>query len=141
MPLTIEQLKETREFISLTPKQRAFVIAYITNGGDRVAAVYASYSVSKDINANIMSYNLLSNPRIADVLDAYWQAESDEIVLKRLQRLMRKRKVDLGLIQAYRLYLSLKRTVETQNQKPGTPTPADQPKQEDDFLLDEFENQ
>ena len=65
--LTLDQLQREKVFLCLTPRQQRLVIAYLTNGHDKIAAIKSAFDC-KSSSVRIMSYNYFNKRQIVAVL-------------------------------------------------------------------------
>jgi phage-related baseplate assembly protein len=106
--MTLEELQKTREFQQLTPKQRLFVSAYcdfgLSSGDyDSVEAAHIAYATRNKEVARVMSYSLLQNFRIIEVLNLHFGMTPNEEFLVQLNRAIRNKKVTPSQVQALRV--------------------------------------
>jgi hypothetical protein len=71
--VTVEELKARPEFVTLgTDQQREFVVAYCTNGADRIKAAESAYAVNDDKSALATANRNLRHPAIKRLITAYY---------------------------------------------------------------------
>jgi hypothetical protein len=71
--MTIEDLKSRPEFVTLgTDQQREFVVAYCTNGADRIKAAESAYAVNDDKSALATANRNLRHPAIKRLITDYY---------------------------------------------------------------------
>src|ERR1700733_3931634 len=68
--MTLEQLHTRPEYLKLTPKQKKFINAYLSNGYDAPAAALSAYSV-KEKNARVQAQQVLGNSKIKLCIATY----------------------------------------------------------------------
>jgi hypothetical protein len=106
MPLA--ELEKLPEYQKLTPKQQLFIATY-TEGGlvdgnyDAVAAVMTAYQCKSIEVARVMSYTMLANIRIIEVLNRHFGREPKEQFLLDLDRAIRNNRLTNAQLQALRL--------------------------------------
>ena len=106
--LTLEELESTQEYQRLTQKQQLFVATYIEGGlldgqYDAIAATRTAYKCKSAEVARIMSYSILANIRIVEVLNRHFNVEPIEEFLRTLDRAIRNKKLTQAQISALHL--------------------------------------
>lgn len=106
--ISVEALKKTPEFQRLTAKQQLFVETYCGGGMidgiyNAVGATMVAYRCKSMEVARIMSYSLLANIRIVEVLARHFNAEPIEDFLVELNRAIHNKKLTLAQLQALKL--------------------------------------
>lgn len=106
--LTVDQLRVTPEFQKLTQKQRLFVATYVASGlldgnYDAVVATRTAYQCKNLETARIMSYSLLGNIRIIEVLNMHFNRNATEEFMILLNRAVNNKHVSMAQIEALRL--------------------------------------
>jgi len=106
--LTLEELQMTPEYQRLTRKQQLFVATYVAGGlldgqYDAVEATRTAYKCKTVENARVMSYSLLQNIHIVEVLNRHFNVEPIEEFLRTLDRAIQNKKLTQAQISA--LYL------------------------------------
>ena len=81
--LSLEEIQGLAEYQRLTQKQQLFVATYCAGGlldgrYDAVSATHTAYQCKSREVARIMSYSLLQNMRIVEVLNRHFNAEPIE---------------------------------------------------------------
>lgn len=110
--LTLDELRETSEFQQLTLKQQLFVATYVETGMstgkyDPIAAVQQAYVCKNPESARVMSYAMMGNIRIVQVLNRHFNAEPIEDFIKQIDRAIRNRKLSIAQIEALKLKAGL----------------------------------
>jgi hypothetical protein len=136
----------TREFLSLTPKQQAFVLAYLENGYSATQATLTAYDCKDEFTASKFAYQLMGRASIIVVLSLFFADSPEDAFLQHVWRLILKGRIDQATATAIRTYaamLNLKgrhittelfrptRTPKKSEPSPEPPTPAHS-------ILDEF---
>jgi hypothetical protein len=106
--LTLEEVKATQEYSILTGKQQFFVEAYCSSGIDTgtydpVEATFIAYKCKSREVARIMSYSLMQNIRIVEVLNRHFNREPLEEFLVQLNRAIQNKKLTVAQLQALKL--------------------------------------
>jgi hypothetical protein len=81
----------SERFRVLTPRQQVFVLAYLGNG-DALASVQRAFKCTNERSANIRSYAVLANKRVADCIAEFLGKSELEIQIDALRRELRKSK-------------------------------------------------
>jgi len=95
----LSEIEKTSEFQRLTKKQKLFLATYL-QGGDAVEAVLAAYQCADWSTARRMSYTLLKNVKIAEVLNLHFCPEPLEKFIAVLNRAIRNKKLTLAQFKA-----------------------------------------
>jgi hypothetical protein len=69
-----EAMRASEPWKRLTVQQRAWVTAYVSNGGDHLAATRTAYRCSSEKTAQCMSYEVRKHP---DIVETLFYAKSD----------------------------------------------------------------
>ena len=106
--LTVEQIQETQEYLRLTQKQQLFVATYCGGGlldgnYDAVAATRTAYQCKSMEVARIMSYSLLQNIRIIEVLNRHFGVTPIEEFLVQVNRAINNRNLTQAQMDALKL--------------------------------------
>ena len=106
--LTVEQLQETQEYQRLTQKQQLFVATYCAGGlldgkYDAVAATRTAYQCKSAEVARIMSYSLLQNIRIVEVLNRHFGVTPIEEFLVQVNRAINNKHLTTAQMDALKL--------------------------------------
>lgn len=106
--LGLDELEQTQEYQSLTPKQRLFCATYCAGGllngvYDPVAATQTAYVCKNAESARVMSYALMSNIRIVEVLNLHFNSEPVEQFIVQLNRAIRNKNLTQAQLWALRL--------------------------------------
>lgn len=106
--LPLSELEKTREYQRLTPKQKLFVATYCEGGlvdgnYDAVAATQTAYGCKSLEVARVMSYTMMQNMRIIEILNRHFNAEPIEDFLIQLERAIHNKKLTVAQLQALRL--------------------------------------
>jgi hypothetical protein len=101
--LTLDQLRETQVFMTMSIKQKRFIEAFISNGGDRIAAVETAYDTKDRKNARILSYQVFSSLNVIACLAAYYQDKPLDLFKAEVLRAYRSRKLTVAQVYALRL--------------------------------------
>ena len=144
--LTLPELKLTREFLSLTPKAQAFVLAYLENGYNATQATLSAYDCKDEFTASKFAYQLMGRASIVVVLSLYFADSPEDAFLQHVWRLILKGRIDQATASAIRTYaamLNLKgRHITTELfRNPATPKksePSPEPPAPEHCFLDEF---
>lgn len=75
--MTLEELKVDPRFITLAPSRREFVLAYCTNGADKVAAAKASSDVTTEESAISKANTVLRDPQIRALVNVFYDRTED----------------------------------------------------------------
>lgn len=102
--LSLDELKETAEFIECTDRERMFVATYISNGHDGVHAVRTAYNCKNDDSAKKMAYRLMAHIRIIMVLARHRGEAPKSLFLRLLRRASYNRGMSASQLHAFRLY-------------------------------------
>ena len=105
--LTLPELKLTREFLSLTPKQQAFVLAYLENGYNATQATLSAYDCKDEFTASKFAYQLMGRPSIVVVLSLYFADSPEDAFLQHVWRLILKGRIDQVTASAIRTYAAM----------------------------------
>lgn len=105
--LSFEELRETREYQQLTPKQQLWVATYTSNGYDAVAATRTAYAVRSAENARVLSYAMLGNIKIIAILNIHFGVSPTEELLTAIDRAIRNKKITLAQVYALRTKLDV----------------------------------
>lgn len=93
--MTIEELKARPEFVTLgTDQQREFVVAYCTNGADKIKAAEVAYAVNDEKSALATANRNLRHPAIKRLITDYFgmtdetgsKTEALAIIWKQIQK-------------------------------------------------------
>jgi hypothetical protein len=143
--LTLPELKVTREFLSLTPKAQAFVLAYLENGYNATQATLTAYDCKDEFTASKFAYQLMGRASIIVVLSLFFADSPEDAFLQHVWRLILKGRIDQATASAIRTYaamLNLKgRHITTELFRPTTSKksePAPEPPAPAHCFLDEF---
>ena len=106
--LSIEQIQDTPEYQRLTQKQQLFVATYCAGGlldgkYDAVAATRTAYQCKSAEVARIMSYSLLQNIRIIEVLNRHFGVTPIEEFLVQVNRAINNRNLTQAQMDALKL--------------------------------------
>jgi len=105
--LTLPELKLTREFLSLTPKQQAFVLAYLENGYNATQATLSAYDCKDEFTASKFAYQLMGRASIVVVLSLYFADSPEDAFLQHVWRLILKGRIDQATASAIRTYAAM----------------------------------
>jgi len=157
--LTLEELTKTREFQQLTEKQRLFVATYVESGindnkYDAVGAAMTAYGAKNRNVARIMSYSLLQNIRIIQVLNLHFNTTPTEAFLTQIERAIHNKRLTpqqvsamwlkcqvLGLGQSLKKNKKIREAIEkdSKDDKPARkrkgPPPEDPPTKEPQYWV------
>lgn len=112
--MEMEELRLTPEFTKLTQKQQLFIEAYCARNGsadgnyDAVAATRTAYQCRTPEIARIMSYSMMQNIRIVEVLNRYFKLTPTEEFLKMLDRAIQNKHLTNAQLQALRMKCAIK---------------------------------
>lgn len=70
--MTVEELKARPEYVTLGPQQQQFVVAYCTNGADKLAAAKAAYTAQNDDSALAIANRNLRHTAIRGLVNAFY---------------------------------------------------------------------
>src|ERR1035437_10757548 len=143
--LTLPELKLTREFLSLTPKAQAFVLAYLENGYNATQATLSAYDCKDEFTASKFAYQLMGRPSIVVVLSLYFADSPEDAFLQHVWRHILRGRIHQATASAIRTYaamLNLKgRHITTELFRPTNtkkPKPSPEPPAPVHDFLDEF---
>ncbi len=110
MPL--DEIQKTVEYARLTPKKRLWVSTYIQSGMehgdyDPILATRTAFECRSDENARIMSYSILENIHIIEVLNMHFRVDPLDAFIKIIDRAIRNKKISHAQVQALRLKCEL----------------------------------
>lgn len=125
--MSLEELQKTEEYIRLTPKQQLWVSTYIQNGmehGDYnpILATKLAFSCQTDESARTMSYSLMYNIHIVEVLNLHFRTEPIDAFLKLIDRAINNKKITHAQVELLRLkceILGLKNRLPVYNGEEG----------------------
>ena len=106
--LTLDEVKATQEYSVLTGKQQFFVETYCKSGLDTgtydpILATLTAYKCKSREIARIMSYSLMANIRIVEVLNRHFNREPIEEFMVQLNRAIQNKKLSVAQLQALKL--------------------------------------
>lgn len=106
MPLC--ELEKTQEYSRLTLKQKLFVATYIQRGlqdgiYDAIKAIRTSYECKNDEIARVMSYRLMANIHIIEVLNRHFGASPIDEFIQQIDLAVRSRRTTLAQVQALKV--------------------------------------
>lgn len=105
--MSMADLEITVEFQRLTEKQQLFIATYISAGllghYDAEAAVLAAYKCKSRESARVMSYSMMQNPRVIDVLNLHFGKNATEAFFEDVNRAIRNRKLTVAQMEAMKL--------------------------------------
>jgi hypothetical protein len=105
--LTLPELKLTREFLSLTPKAQAFVLAYLENGYNATQATLSAYDCKDEFTASKFAYQLMGRASIVVVLSLHFADSPEDAFLQHVWRLILKGRIDQATASAIRTYAAM----------------------------------
>ena len=105
--LTLPELKVTREFLSLTPKAQAFVLAYLENGYNATQATLTAYDCKDEFTASKFAYQLMGRASIIVVLSLFFADSPEDAFLQHVWRLILKGRIDQATASAIRTYAAM----------------------------------
>lgn len=108
MKLTLEQLRQFREYRDLTNRQKLFMEAYITNGEDRVKATLASYRCKNEEVAKSFSHRVIAMRGIVACMVLYYNDEQDDHFAATLLAMIKTGKITTEQVRAAQLYADVK---------------------------------
>jgi hypothetical protein len=139
--MTLEDLKTHPAFITLgTDQQREWVVAYCTNGADKIKATEAAYACNDTASAVAIANRNLRHPEIKKLVDAYF-GRTDEMGSKKeaLAKIWRRANAvgvdDVTFLDYMKLY------GDWMGFKPSKTEPADSPVDSVDDLVRQLEAQ
>jgi hypothetical protein len=129
--LPISALMLHPDFLQLTPKMQTFLARYVATGlttgtYDTIGAVMAAYKTTPK-NAQIMSYRLLSNKKIAAILDLHFGRAPVDAVMHEVSQALRKSvkndmkqfgRLTYTTVNALKVYESHTRTADSTQTEP-----------------------
>lgn len=107
--MELEELRATPEFQKLTGKQKLFVETYcaLSESGERnydpVFATQTAYKCRTPEIARIMSYTLMQNRRILEVLNRHFRRTPTEEFLIALDRAINNKHLSVAQVEALRM--------------------------------------
>ena len=110
--LPLEEVQKTPEYARLTPKQRLWISTYIESGMalgeyDGILATRTAFACRNQENARIMSYSLLENIHIIEVLNIHFRLDPIAAFGKIIDRAIANKKISMSQIQALRIKCEL----------------------------------
>jgi len=102
---SLSEIEKTPEYKKLRRKQKLFVATYIQSGidtgtYDATGSVLASYACADWETARRMSYGLLKNVKIAEVLNLHFSLTPRERFIASLNRAIRNKKLTMAQFRA-----------------------------------------
>jgi hypothetical protein len=96
--LTLDELRQTSEYLMLTQKQQLFVATYVGTGMAEghynvVSAIKTAYACKSEEVARVMSYTMMQNIRILAVLNLHFGVSPTVQFVKELDRAIRNKKI------------------------------------------------
>ena len=93
--MTLDDLKSRPEFVTLAPQQQAFLVAYCTNGADKLAAAKEAYTVKTDESGISIANRNLRLPTVKALVNVFYnrteetgsKTEALAIIWKQIQTL------------------------------------------------------
>lgn len=85
--LSEAEFKLTKEFCSLTPRQRVFVLRYLQDR-DALAAVKVAYPDSKA--ANTQKNSLLRHPNVLEAIHRWYGTPTRDVAIENIKREIRR---------------------------------------------------
>jgi hypothetical protein len=108
-PISWEALTASEQWRSLTPQQRAWVNAFVSNGGDPIGATRTAYHCKSERNARCLSYEVRKHPAVVAAL-GFWQGKTDRDLLIEQVR-FQIRHAEPGSVAASRFIAQLERLI------------------------------
>lgn len=103
--LSIGELRGMQVFRALPKRMGALVEAYLTNGGNKVAAILSAYPSCSEKSARVMAHSYFSKPRILEVLAVANGQDPDRAkFLAALDRAINSRKTPSREIETLKLF-------------------------------------
>jgi len=123
----LAKVQATAAWGLLSPKQAAFCAKYIQSGADSgvydlQAAMRAAYNASSERNLRCLTYEVLANRRVRDVLALHFNLSPRDLFLADLENSISREK-GIAKIQAQKLYARLAFGVE--DSQPPTKSESD----------------
>ena len=97
----------TREFLTLTPKAQAFVLAYLENGYNATQATLTAYDCKDEFTASKFAYQLMGRASIIVVLSLFFADSPEDAFLQHVWRLILKGRIDQATASATRTYAAM----------------------------------
>jgi hypothetical protein len=116
--LSPEQFRETREYRSMTTKQKAFVNHYIVSEDEHEATKHA-YVCKDDQVAKKYSYRVMAMPAVIMALAVYYQDNPSEMFAKLLWRKIVSGRLKETELEGMKLYARVKGLGSYANWMPG----------------------
>jgi hypothetical protein len=118
----LAEIRTTAAWGALTAKQAIFCERYIQSGADRgvydvQVAMKAAYNTSSERNLTCLTYEVLANRRVRDVLAIHFNQSARDLFLADLEKSIRREK-GMTKIQAQKLYAKIAFGVED-SQRPA----------------------
>jgi hypothetical protein len=102
--MSIHELRRTQIFRALPKRMAALVEAFLTNGGNKVAAILSAYSCSEK-SARVMAHNYFSKPRVLECIAVANGEDPDRAkFLAALDRAIHNRKTTSREVEALKLF-------------------------------------
>lgn len=118
--LSLEELKETRQWIGLTEQRRKLVETYITNGFDKQAAVKAAYNITTERSLTRTTAFLFAAPAITETLAVFFQDDPLTPFREEIRRELRRHKLTPQRVALFRLAAQVHGIVDVTAQPEGT---------------------
>lgn len=91
--MTVEELKTSPEYVTLTTQQQAFTLAFCTNGADKTGAAKTAYNAKDDQSALATANRNLRHPAIKGLVNRFYnrtdetgsKTEALAIIWKKIQ--------------------------------------------------------
>ena len=75
--MTLDDLKADPRYVTLPPSRREFVLAYCSNGADKVAAAKASSEVTTEESAISKANTVMRDPAVRALVNAFYNRTED----------------------------------------------------------------
>jgi hypothetical protein len=110
--LSLEEVQQTPEYERLTPKQRLWVSTYIASGMqlgnyDAILATRTAFACKSNENARIMSYAIMENIHIIEVMNIHFRLDPIAAFSKIIDRAIANKKTTMAQVQALKLKCEL----------------------------------
>ena len=99
-PMTEAEIRKLPSYLDLTEKQRALVLEFTKNGGDKVAAVIAVYAHKSANGARVASYAYFKNPRVRRCLDEVFRVTKKDQYIREIDEAVRNPKLAMAQVEA-----------------------------------------
>jgi hypothetical protein len=127
-------------WLRLSQPQKAFVCAFVSNGGNAKEATRRAYPAAKKTSISPLTWEILKSPRVRAVLDLYENRANREKIIEAV-----KANLDVaekGSVAAQRLLSQLERLVlGAESENPSAPSAAPAPGERPKYAVGEIVRQ